>query len=571
MTHARSTRLTASSLSTRCDMALIGRGRRGRGDDPPSNVPELNLLGEPAGDSHPEPVEESPNDIDDRPGTAGSDDGAPGVDSGNSAPEFAENDNAQEASGAPVWRQPPATERPQPVRPGTARGPGSVVRPEDVWYPSDAESPRAPYDRGTNEEESDDGAGELRGEPHEVPEVHAPPRTQARPSLGLKHSATPSAQSSSETSNDARRSSSGDPAVVGEPEKAAGVESEPPDAEVVSGSTAPSVDDAPRVLESELSVPTPIEQLTVGAEATTFGKELWWSSHDWTKLPPAGPPDDVVTRVGVAGNLAVAGCSVRGRKHRHGVQNNDDYFTTAIVNHRESGEPAGLVAVVCDGMGSAEFSSFGSKALAEATAANLTFLATELLGDGWDHLGAHLNANSQTFLAEISDSVRCAVAHERPSWLRVPSYIPPEGVADRLLQSTLTFAVVEFAQIGQRSHAIIGCIGDSPAMSIEAGGVRALLVSDDNDGIHSTATEGALGATSLTLIKHEIRPGSPLLLATDGVANFLTYEGKTTRLGRYIAEQWSSPVDHLSFIRDVNFDLTSADDDRTVMAIWARD
>jgi len=552
-------------------MARLGRGRRSRGDDSLSSVPELRQHGEIRDSADLERGEEPASDSGRQPGEAGTGDPWSGSDGDSFTPEPTAGDTASRPAVEPVRRKPLMPERPEPVRPGTARRAARVVRPEDVYYPSDAGAPRVPYDREINEVEPATDEAEPPSEPPEVPRVVAPPRTQERPSLGLKNPATPPTQTSSEQLEDRRGPTSGGPAATDEPDQFEGTAPAVPDAAVVPDSTVASVEQPPRVVERGLAVPSPIEQLTVGSEATTFGKELWWSQRDWTKLPPAGPPDDILTRIGVAGNLAVAGCSVRGRKHRHGVQNNDDYFTTAIVNHPDSGEPVALVAVVCDGMGSAEFSSFGSKALAEATAASLTYLATKLFGDGWDHLAAYLDANSEQFLTEISGSVRSAVAHERPSWLRVPSYIPPEGVADGLLQSTLTFAVVEFAQNGLPSPAIIGCIGDSPAMSIEAGHVRALLALDDNDGIHSTATEGALGATSLTLVAHEIRSGCPLLLATDGVANFLTYEGETTRLGRYIAEQWSSPVDHLSFIRDVNFDLASADDDRTALVVWARD
>ena len=59
-----------------------------------------------------------------------------------------------------------------------------------------------------------------------------------------------------------------------------------------------------------------------------------------------------------------------------------------------------------------------------------------------------------------------------------------------------------------------------------------------------------------------------IIATSDGVGNFLNVRGGQTLLGSYLAEQWIRPVNLPTFINDVGFDLRSADDDRTVVAIW---
>ena len=68
----------------------------------------------------------------------------------------------------------------------------------------------------------------------------------------------------------------------------------------------------------------------------------------------------------------------------------------------------------------------------------------------------------------------------------------------------------------------------------------------------------------------EVRKDAVLVAMSDGVGNFLSANGRQTLLGDYLAEQWSTPVNMSTFINDVSFDLKSADDDRTVIAVWQR-
>jgi len=55
---------------------------------------------------------------------------------------------------------------------------------------------------------------------------------------------------------------------------------------------------------------------------------------------------------------------------------------------------------------------------------------------------------------------------------------------------------------------------------------------------------------------------------SDGVGNFIQNKSVPLRLGQHLAEVWKTPRDIPTLVRDVSFDLRSADDDRTVILCW---
>ena len=455
-------------------------------------------------------------------------------------------------------------EKARPVQPGVRKAgepkPGSTTYPEGLGDPG----PSAPAPRShanDHQVESDpigsSGSAEF-GSRQEFPppnedslseDLPAPPPVAPAPRPSLVIGANASAHQKTPESVKA----------VAEP------------SHVPASDDSASVGSATQGTVSKLAKPTDAERLIVGTEETTFGREPWWSNRNYRKLPASGPPDDVVVRSGTFGNLALIGGTVRGTKHCPRGEVNDDYFTTMSVVDPDTDEPTFLIAVVCDGMGSAEYSSFSAKVLAEATAANLADIARQISETPLEDVLAFLQSNPGMLMDEVSNAVRHAVANVPSEFIRQQSHVPPANVTERNLQSTMTFALVRVANAGETSKALIGFIGDSPAISITDGVIHNLLEESEGSGVFTTATEGAIGATSLSLISHEIAPGSPLMLATDGVANFLTYNGEPTRLGSYIAEHWSQPMTQLAFIRDMDFDFPSADDDRTAVVIWARD
>jgi hypothetical protein len=211
-----------------------------------------------------------------------------------------------------------------------------------------------------------------------------------------------------------------------------------------------------------------------------------------------------------------------------------------------------------------------ARVISEAMAAAIVAEITERSPSGIGDVIKLLKAEAERMLRDVSAVVRDVVSAPMHPWMRAQPHVPPADVSDRDLQSTLTLAVVEIAELGEESPAVVCSVGDSPALVLEAGVVRSLTDEVLKAGVFSTATEGVIGAKNWNVVTTSVAPDRPLLIATDGVANFLTFQGETTPLGHHVATQWVRPLDQLAFIRDMNFDFPSADDDRTAVVIWAR-
>lgn len=305
-------------------------------------------------------------------------------------------------------------------------------------------------------------------------------------------------------------------------------------------------------------------------ESAWDAQEPWWSLKNWTKLPLSGAPDDLIIRNGTYAGIAAIGGSVRGTMHRPRAELNDDAFTIHGVEQPGNEEPMYLVAVIADGVGSSEYSSFSSRIYVEAAARWISHKLKALGSCALDRLHDEFATPESKFLIDVADRVRVAYKDPVPQWVREHPNIPPPDTEDKEVQCTLTFAVVDL-QTNTDNNVLIGAIGDSPVMQISHGDLDVLHPSvSESQEIYSTATQVAIGATSLELVRATLRPTQPLLLMTDGVGNFLQFRG-TTALGKFIASTWHSPIDHFQFIRDISFDIRGADDDRTMIVLWARE
>ena len=114
----------------------------------------------------------------------------------------------------------------------------------------------------------------------------------------------------------------------------------------------------------------------------------------------------------------------------------------------------------------------------------------------------------------------------------------------------------------------MGFIGDSPAFLLDNEEWHRVDENKDGSGVWSSATEGAINSEKMMVQEVSLRPGSALLLSSDGVGNYMRFEEKPTALGHDLATRWAQPVGMLEFIRDVSFETQSADDDRTAAVIW---
>ena len=333
----------------------------------------------------------------------------------------------------------------------------------------------------------------------------------------------------------------------------AAIEATPTQADSVSSQSPP-----PALPTDDASL-VPIVSPVYGPK-TTFGSVPWWSEKNWWKISEAGEGNDVRAHVGTVGDLAIAVTSVRGHKHRLGGAVNQDSYATQTVT-LEDGRSF-IIVVVCDGMGSAQFSSYGARIFSQNMAQALAEAITSA-PDGYQSL---LYENQSKVLHHVSNTVFDYRARE----FDAPT-ISRDQITVRDIQCTMTFAIVPaFHQdpSDETRYATMGFIGDSPAFLLENEEWQRVDENKDGSGIWSSATEGAINSEKMLLQEVALRPGSALLLSSDGVGNYIRFEEKPTALGHDLATRWAQPVGLLEFIRDVSFETQSADDDRTAAVIW---
>ena len=293
---------------------------------------------------------------------------------------------------------------------------------------------------------------------------------------------------------------------------------------------------------------------------TTFGSVPWWSEKNWWKVAETGEGNDVRAHVGTIGDLALAVTSVRGHKHRLGGAVNQDSYATRTVT-LEDGRSF-IIVVVCDGMGSAQYSSYGARIFSQ----NMAQVLAEVITSAPDNYQSLLYEHQSGALQHVSKTV----FNYRKAEYDAPT-ISRDQITVRDIQCTMTFAIVPaFAQDAsdETRYATMGFIGDSPAFLLENEEWQRVDENKDGSGIWSSATEGAINSEKMLLQEVSLRPGSALLLSSDGVGNYIRFEDKPTALGHDLATRWAQPVGLLEFIRDVSFETQSADDDRTAAVIW---
>ena len=314
-----------------------------------------------------------------------------------------------------------------------------------------------------------------------------------------------------------------------------------------------------------------VQPLIIGETVTTFGSEPWWSHKNWNRLPSSGGVNGLQIHNGVIGNLAVCGGSMRGRRHQLAGQPNDDSFDIVTVSN-ESKEPAWLVIAVCDGFGSANYSSTGSASTASHAAA---IIAEALRSDPNASPTAYAQAfytQCAKFLSRLTGAVNRHVQSLNDGWIQELEFTPPTETSLDELQTTLTVLALRVTPNEDGRHeGVTISVGDSPTLRLCGSSITRLEPDSDEPAIWTTGTSGALGANRAVIQSVDVGSGCALMVATDGVANFLIHHDEPTALGNHMLKSWRTPVDTTTFVRDLCFDLASADDDRTAVMVWVRD
>jgi len=260
---------------------------------------------------------------------------------------------------------------------------------------------------------------------------------------------------------------------------------------------------------------------------------------------PDGPPP---ARIGVADvecsavsmpGLLVRAATCRGLVHRANGTPRQDAFALGKADGN-----AGLIAVVCDGVG-----QFGrSDEAAQFTSRRLAALGAE--GMPWPDAFARVNQDLDKLARQAC----------------VTDILDPD--ADCM--ATTAVAIL----VGRKKDGWAGevaWVGDSTAWHLDADLHWTLITGssegdDRDDGYHSTGV-GPLPSSNGGCISYrfQVGPGT-LFVMTDGVANPLKWSGDVKAA---LAEWWTRPPDPLTFAAQVGFARKSHMDDRTVVGIWS--
>lgn len=304
----------------------------------------------------------------------------------------------------------------------------------------------------------------------------------------------------------------------------------------------------------------------IGSAPSIFFRTQWSSSEKPLHgLSMNGYAGDVHCDAGTFGKVASIGATMRGLKHQvpdkssGAAGQNEDWFST-FCSVSASGTKY-VVSVVCDGLSSAPYSWYGAR--------RTTTLLGRDVATGISHL---TDVNSRT-LQNIVDGSLAEQAATLMSWNAYEygaPQVPPSDVDPVALGCTVTLTVVCAEPLPNGSHAIVaGNVGDSPVFNLSKGVWRKISPPDiDSGDILDTKTHAFPRHTECALVDDVMEQGDCILMTSDGVGNFIFRNGMTLALGGYLSTRWSAPTGIMSFLNHLNFDLTTADDDRTAVAFW---
>ncbi len=296
-------------------------------------------------------------------------------------------------------------------------------------------------------------------------------------------------------------------------------------------------------------------------EPSSFARHDWWDKdREWCQVSPLGMSSDVVCDIGTFGSVAIAAASLRGHKHKVSGEPCQDAFSLRTTQSL-SGQKY-VVSVLCDGMSSAKHSEYGARRTSQLLAWSL---AEKIKRE--DEITEQL---IKTVLPPVFDYCKEQLVSIKRNEFGAPGVSPDEAVESDFF-TTVTFMIVPASSgDGEILEAIVGSIGDS-AVFVRNNSTtlwEEIAAVDSSSEILNPATS-AFPATFDAKVSTIFVNKSDLVIATsDGVGNFINVRGNQTSLGTYLSKQWGKPVNLPTFINDVGFDLKSADDDRTVIAIW---
>jgi serine/threonine protein phosphatase PrpC len=245
---------------------------------------------------------------------------------------------------------------------------------------------------------------------------------------------------------------------------------------------------------------------------------------------------------GMLAQTTVRAVSIRGRRHRYRGEPLQDAYAVRL-----SADGRWVIGAVADGLGSTLHAEHAA-AVAVRAATNLSLTP---------------DPDWHAAFATVAGEVMRATA-------RLGGRIPPAPTgrhgagASNPPATTLTIGVVPAD--GRRGIGACAAIGDSPALWLHDGMWTEIFPPDGQlpDNVTSALPED-LGELRERQI--DWGPGDVLVLCSDGFGTAMG--GGGSALAQQLVTSWSAPPALRSFLRDVDFHLSTYDDDRTVLALWA--
>lgn len=277
-----------------------------------------------------------------------------------------------------------------------------------------------------------------------------------------------------------------------------------------------------------------------------FGRMPLVARQPWKLARVEGLIPDTQIDAARVSALELRAVSARGPAHRYeGIPRQDAYALARSADDRY------LVAVVCDGLGSADHSHMGACAAARTAS---------------EYAARQLEQSPDLSEAALSAVYEAACAVEDVATGR--------GQHPSRFATTLTLVVLD-AVGDDAGHAfVLVTVGDSPALVLDPAGrlrpfpAHAMQADDDDDldALHTSTTRCLPMHHADAVLTNGLLPrGATLVLASDGFG----LPALEPSVSEWLSESWSTPPGLEEVLIDVQFLARSYDDDRTAVAIWA--
>lgn len=295
---------------------------------------------------------------------------------------------------------------------------------------------------------------------------------------------------------------------------------------------------------------------------STINAREWWAknknSDPWFKIPNVGPSRDVEFEYGGVESLRLLAGSVRGDRHQFYGEPNQDAF--AIGKNEKF-----LIVVVCDGVGNAKYSAYGSKFISYSVSRSLVRSLEEVELDDRDAIRVAITQAVQ----KASDQVQ--------TWNDGALFAPDETASEvdrEDLSATLVVAVIEIQPSGiDGRQVVVANVGDSPCYTFmdSTWELRTAATKDGEVLEHATSALPSEVGLPIELEFHEFVMGyrEQLVLMTDGIGTSLA-SGRTS-VGRWLGERLKEPQLAVDFLNTISFDRQGEDDDRTLVVLYDLD